>query len=229
MSKRHSQPQVTAASLTPATRDPQTRGPTRAPEDHPNAVFAKSTLRPTIQAGLTLREVNGNLGELSLESLVNDLRDQCDLVAKGELRRPEAMLVTQAHTLDALFHFMARRALANMGKYTQAADTYMRLALRAQAQARATVETLAEMKNPKPVAFVRQANIAHGPQQVNNGPLPARAENGQNQRNELLESDDGERLDTGKAGAAGGDDPPLETVGAVHGTSDDPRKSHGRT
>jgi hypothetical protein len=25
------------------------------------------------------------------------------------------------------------------------------------------------MKNPKPVAFVQQANIAHGPQQVNNG------------------------------------------------------------
>ena len=31
------------------------------------------------------------------------------------------------------------------------------------------MEALAEMKNPHPVAFVKQANIAHGPQQVNNG------------------------------------------------------------
>lgn len=40
---------------------------------------------------------------------------------------------------------------------------------------------LAEIKNPRPVAFVKQANIAHGPQQVNNAngrgpPAPARAE-----------------------------------------------------
>lgn len=36
-------------------------------------------------------------------------------------------------------------------------------------QCRATLETLAEIKNPRPVVFVRQANIANGPQQVNNG------------------------------------------------------------
>lgn len=43
----------------------------------------------------------------------------------------------------------------------------MRMALRAQNQARATAETLAAVKNPT-VVFARQANIAHGPQQVNN-------------------------------------------------------------
>ena len=37
----------------------------------------------------------------------------------------------------------------------------MRLALKAQSQARATAETLALMKNPMP--YIRQANIAHGP------------------------------------------------------------------
>ena len=43
----------------------------------------------------------------------------------------------------------------------------MRLALKAQGQCRATLETLATIKNP-PVVFARQANIAQGPQQVNN-------------------------------------------------------------
>ena len=42
----------------------------------------------------------------------------------------------------------------------------MRLALKAQAQARSTAEALALLKNPMP--YIRQANIANGPQQVNN-------------------------------------------------------------
>jgi hypothetical protein len=83
-------------------------------------------------------------------------------------------LAIQAHTLDTIFNELARRSAANVGEYMEAAERYMRLALKAQSQCRATIETLAEIKNPKPVAFVQQANIANGPQQVNNGPLPCR-------------------------------------------------------
>jgi hypothetical protein len=79
------------------------------------------------------------------------------------------MLTAQAHTLDAIFGNCARRAAANMGEYMHAAELYLRLALKAQSQCRATLETLAAIKNPAPVAFVRQANISAGPQQVNNG------------------------------------------------------------
>jgi hypothetical protein len=46
----------------------------------------------------------------------------------------------------------------------------MRLALRVQSQRRATLEALSVIKNPPHPTFVKQANIAHGPQQVvNNG------------------------------------------------------------
>jgi len=45
---------------------------------------------------------------------------------------------------------------------------HMRLAFKAQSQARAAIETLAEIKNPHQFAFVKQANIAGGNQQVNN-------------------------------------------------------------
>ena len=44
----------------------------------------------------------------------------------------------------------------------------MRLALRAQSQCRATLETLAAIKNP-PIVYARQANVTTGPQQINNG------------------------------------------------------------
>jgi len=47
------------------------------------------------------------------------------------------------------------------------------MALKAQGQCRTTLETLAAIKNP-PVLFAKRANIAHGPQHVNNGtPLTA--------------------------------------------------------
>ena len=90
----------------------------------------------------------------------------------------------------------------------------MRLALKAQSQCRATLETLATIKNP-PVVIARQANISSGPQQVNNGPFP-RAEGIESTPNELLEQTNGERLDTGAASEAIGSDPAMATVGAVH-------------
>jgi hypothetical protein len=112
----------------------------------------------------------------------------------------------------------------NMGEYLNTAETYMRLALKAQSQCRATIETLALIKNPAPVAFVRQANIAAGPQQVNNAPQPregSRARETENPQTKLLEAHDGQRLDTGATGTAGAANTPLETVGAIHGPQDD--------
>jgi hypothetical protein len=101
------------------------------------------------------------------------------------------MLMAQAAALNAIFTELARRAAVNMGEYLQATETYLRLALKSQAQCRATLQTLAEIKNPHPVAFVKQANIANGPQQVNNrvqvgGDVPTRAEDLAAESNELM-------------------------------------------
>ncbi|WP_157270920.1 hypothetical protein [Azohydromonas aeria] len=112
-------------------------------------------------------------GELGLTESLKALRTRADTVHGGDLKPVEDMLMSQAATLNALFCEMARRAGLNMGEYLDATETYMRMALKAQAQCRATLETLAEVKNPRAVAFVRQTNVAHGPQQVNNGASPA--------------------------------------------------------
>jgi hypothetical protein len=42
-----------------------------------------------------------------------------------------------------------------------------------ESQCRTTLETLATIKNPPDVAFVKQANYAAGPQRVNNGGQPS--------------------------------------------------------
>jgi hypothetical protein len=93
-------------------------------------------------------------------------------------------------------------------------EQYLRLALKPQSQCRATIETLAVLKNP-PV-FTRQANIA-GQQVVNNGTMvgASRAREIESAPKELLEAH-GQRLDGGKASQAGEGDQALAAVEALH-------------
>lgn len=73
------------------------------------------------------------------------LKAACAKVREGELKLPVDTLTLQAMTLDVVFTDMARRANANMGQFPEAADMYLRLALKAQAQSRATIEALAKI------------------------------------------------------------------------------------
>ena len=136
-------------------------------------------------------------------------------VVAGNLETLEQMRAAHAVTHTLLFQDQARRALA--AKHDKARELELKLALKAQAQCRATVEALAEIKNPAPKVFARQANIAHGPQQVNNH-APARGKKSGRQSNELLETqnEQSEWLDAGAAGEAGRTDPAMAAVGKIH-------------
>jgi hypothetical protein len=165
----------------------------------------------------------GTYGESDLVSMIEALHDQGKAVRANKLDSVEDMLTGQAAALNAIFIELARRSGANIGEYMQAAETYMRLALKAQAQCRATLETLATIKNP-PVVYARQANIANGPQQVNNGAGVPRASDPGSPPNEQLETEHGKRLDPGTAGAAIGGNPALEAVGAIDRAADSGRQ-----
>ncbi len=218
------------APLAPAGKVLEAIVPQLADESRP-ASLARFVLNPDVQAGLTLTILNGKLPEVETEAFIDELAAQGKAVVAGDLGRGEAMLCAQAHTLDAIFNAMAERARRNMGEHMPAADAYMRLALRAQNQCRATWETLAEIKNPRAVAFVRQANISNGPQQVNNGAAPDTGHNASarphtrpqetgNTQSKLLEAAHGERMDTRATRKAGGANPQLETVGAINRPKD---------
>lgn len=204
--------------MTDTMEAPQKLELVQAKGETPEQTMAKALTGPHFGAGCTALAYLGGK-DLQLMSVIGALTEQADKVHAGDLRRLEATLSAQAHTLDAIFNTMAQRAAANMGQYMDATEKYLRLALKAQGQCRATLETLATIKSP-PVVFVRQANIAHGPQQVNNGLEPnARAhERNPNQANELLEKQHGERLDTGATGAAIPTDSAMETVGTINRT-----------
>lgn len=106
-------------------------------------------------------------GKPDLGKLLESLHDEIAKVQGGDMKPIEAMLYGQAIALETMFTSLSRRAMSQ--EYLKQFNSYLALALKAQAQCRATLEALAEVKNPRPVAFVKQANISQGPQQVNNG------------------------------------------------------------
>lgn len=163
---------------------------------------------------------------IDLMECISVYGDKVKAVKAGDLDGLEAMLTVQASTLDAIFNKLACRAAVNMGEHLSATETYLKLALKAQAQCAKTIETLANIKNPSTVSFVKQANIGQSVQ-VNNGTPPpsnltsahAHGEK-QKQANELLEHHHGERLDIGTTGEAIPVNTRMETVATVNRASE---------
>lgn len=188
--------------------------------------IARELTKPSVTAASTIQVWDRSH---EVNALSAELTEQIKLVHNGDLKRAEGLLIAQAQTLDLIFNRLAVRSVENIyGGFMEAGETYLRLAMRAQGQCRATLETLAEIKNPLMGAYVRQANIAKGHQQVNNGDngnashAPAKTED---TPNKLLEVTNAERLDTGAASATIETHTELATVGAIHGAANSPRES----
>ncbi len=203
--------------------DPKKVSVTVRPDETKAQAMARSALHPTVSGGIAIKAFGRKYGDdLELTALVEELSAQAKRAEQGDLKRAEAMLMVQAQTLDAIFNELGQRAALNMGEYLSATETYLRLALKAQSQCRATLETLAAIKNPQPVAFVRQANIAAGPQQVNNG-IPAsgpRARETEIKQSELSGGSNELRQDTRASALAGRGDPEMEAVGEIDRAED---------
>ena len=190
-------------------------------DETPNEGTARTLTAPDVQAAATIQQWQGDDQEVN--ALAKELAKQITIVHSGDLGRAEGMLIAQAHTLDELFNHLARRARHNLGEYLIAGETYLRLAFKAQSQCRATLETLAQIKNPPSVAFVKQANIAHGPQQVNNegaSELPRTGEN-KIQQNKLSEVKHELLPDSRASALTGGINSPVGTLEKIDRAEND--------
>lgn len=175
-------------------------------KDTASQTLAKMATTSVLSA-LTLQSYSGAGDELEVSDLVTEMKRAGNEVVAGDLSRVEQMLTNQVLILDAIFNNMARRSFRQ--ESYKGIEVLMRLALKAQAQARSTTEALALLKNPMP--YIKQANIAHGHQQINNtgihtpvhSGIRSHAGNSENEPNKLLEADHGERLDIGAQAAAG--------------------------
>lgn len=201
---------------------PQPEKP-KSPPPLTGAELTRAAFEPALRSAFTAADYCSHFGKMDTSEAVCELRRQTKAIREGDTTSIETTLAAQANALDAIFAHMARRASVNAGEYLGAMETYLKLALRAQSQCRATLETLATIKNP-PVVFAKQANIAHGHQQVNNGegvPL-ARAGETANPQTELLEPPYAkpEWMDAGTTRAATPSNPPLEAVAAIDRSKD---------
>lgn len=149
-----------------------------------------------VNNSLVISQLQDSTGKtFTLEDCVVELAKQNQAIKDGNTDQSEEILFYQAKTLDTLFCSLVKRSTLNMGEYFDAADKYMRLALRAQSQCRATLETLAEIKKPRQPLIQNniQANSTQY-QQVQNGSeppamhAPARGENLKS-GNKLMDND----------------------------------------
>jgi hypothetical protein len=202
------------------------------PGETPAAATAALAVAGLASNSMAIREwseIPFGPGTVDATECLNAVVDSAERVNRSDLGDAEALLMAQATTLNAVFTNLLHRS--HETQYLQQFEVYMRLALKAQSQCRATCEALAVLKNP-PI-FAKNANVAQnqqinnssGPQQVNNvpGESCARANCGSGQT-KLLEAH-GERLDSETTGTAGAGHLALAAVGTLDRTAHAGRQS----
>lgn len=132
--------------------------------------MARKVLDPGFRHAVTASSFAGKVLGNSIEH--PGLMDYVDHVLKvggkaeeGDLAIASRLLASQAITLDSMFTELARRAALNMSEYVNAAERYGRLALKAQSNCRATLETLAKLHQPREQT-VRHVHVNEGGQAV---------------------------------------------------------------
>lgn len=132
--------------------------------------MARVMVGPNLRHGIVASNISvkmmGQLpGNPQIDHYMKAISAKTDKAAKGDMAMASEMLATQAQTLDAIFTEMARRSVINMGDYIKASEVYMRVALKAQANCRATLEALAKLHQPREQT-VRHVHVNEGGQAV---------------------------------------------------------------
>ena len=169
--------------------------------------IAKLAVSPEMSSQRVVAASERNKGlddHLDIPQLMAVLKAESERLSEGKSDDIGPMLASQAIALQSLFSRLTERSLSQ--SHMSNIEAFMRLALRAQSQCRATLETLSSL-NKAPTVFAQQANVATN-QQVNIS------------RNQLLGGDDELRQDTRAPGAEKAVNPEMEALGEVHGAKD---------
>jgi hypothetical protein len=142
----------------------------QTPDETGAMAMARKVLDPGFRHAATASSFAGKLLGDSFEhpglmDYVHHVLKVGDKAEAGDLAIASRLLASQAITLDSMFTEMARRTALNMGEYIDAAERYGRLALKAQSNCRATLETLAKLHQPREQT-VRHVHVNEGGQAV---------------------------------------------------------------
>jgi putative sterol carrier protein len=177
-------------------------------------VLVESAINPfLVNAKITSTYAKATAPRADYAAIVVGLSQNFRDIAAGDMRRPKAMLYAQTVALQAVFALLMQRAMGT-NCVPRCNEPTLALALKCQAQCRATLETLGEMVNPKSATFVQQANIAGQQLVTNHSRARGRRGKTRDEPKELLMEATRETLDATGKGAAGAVDIRLGTVDA---------------
>lgn len=157
------------------------------------------------------------------------IEDIANRVQEGDLSDLELILVGQAVALSTMGMDMIARARKT--GTTDAINTLAAAGMRAIAHSRAAIDSLVNLKHPRSATFIKQANVAHGAQQINNNTgdahssrVPAHEESSPNKL--FLEANASPTLEPRAARRAGRSNQTLEAVAIVNRPAKSGRKSN---
>ncbi|MFN2099429.1 hypothetical protein [Altererythrobacter sp. MF3-039] len=137
--------------------------------EEPLKTVARLSLRPGVRHAQVAGSAAGYLfGDTNTPSIMDNTEVLAEILKSakcGDKELSSQLLAAQAVTLDALFTELAMRSKQNMGQYFDAAERYMRLALRAQSNCRTTLEALARLHQPREQT-VKHVQVNEGGQAV---------------------------------------------------------------
>lgn len=142
----------------------------QSPDETGAQAMARKLMHPALKnaaaaSTFTDKMIGSQIELPGLHDYVRHFQDVSEKAAEGDLRMVSRMLAAQAVTLDSMFAELARRSAMNMGDYINASELYGRLALKAQANCRATLEALAKLHQPREQT-VRHVHVNEGGQAV---------------------------------------------------------------
>lgn len=121
--------------------------------------------RHAILTGMIGSRIFGGDSRPTTYASMGVMLEESRAVIKGDLTTLKATLVAQAATLDATFTELVRRSCLNMGEHLDASERYMRLALKAQANCRATIEAIDKLQRPHE-QVVKHVHVNEGAQAI---------------------------------------------------------------
>lgn len=122
-------------------------------------LYAKSLVEPYLGNAKVVKGFQPyGSKEVSLNATIQSLRDHTEHASTGDLDGLEIMLASQVVSLNTIFTEMARRAAMQFSSHVEVGEKYLRLALKAQSNCKATIETLVGIKNPSFVNIKKSGN-----------------------------------------------------------------------
>jgi hypothetical protein len=142
----------------------------RRDDEAPGVTLTKAMLGQNIRHGAIAVAYAGKSFNMAGEPMtVMDaavvVEQRATEAANGDLSAASAMLASQALTLDVMFTEFANRAAGQIGINSDAVERYARLAMKAQSNARTTLEALAKLRQPR-VQEIRHVHVNAGGQAV---------------------------------------------------------------